>query len=254
MTDITFLSPRKDEAILTTHVEVLQRASRETGVINGNALAASTPAAMTVEVEAGRIKLSGEPLDVDADTAIITAADPTLPRIDILYRDESGDIQVVDGTPAVIVDTKGLSRWKSYTSPAPAADIPAGVILGAVYVGAAATSITASDIWMFGGGVGDLATTVGDPGVDSMPASEKAVRDAIDGCAPAAAGVTNGDTHDHDGGDGAQIDHTKLSNKGTNTHATIDSFISSKAQASGLSSLDAGGRVVQSPKLHAADH
>lgn len=30
--------------------------------------------------------------------------------------------------------------------------------------------------------------------------------------AVSAKGVTNGDSHDHDGGDGAQIDHTKLSN------------------------------------------
>lgn len=34
--------------------------------------------------------------------------------------------------------------------------------------------------------------------------------------------VTNGDSHDHSGGDGAQIDHTTLSNKGTNTHAALD--------------------------------
>jgi hypothetical protein len=35
-------------------------------------------------------------------------------------------------------------------------------------------------------------------------------------------GVTGGDAHDHYGGDGAQINHTTLSNIGTNTHATID--------------------------------
>lgn len=37
-----------------------------------------------------------------------------------------------------------------------------------------------------------------------------------------ARSVTNGDTHDHSGGDGAQINHTTLSNIGTNSHATID--------------------------------
>ena len=34
--------------------------------------------------------------------------------------------------------------------------------------------------------------------------------------------TTNGDDHNHSGGDGAQIDHTTLSNKGTNTHAALD--------------------------------
>ncbi|MBA7576184.1 hypothetical protein ES708_18021 [subsurface metagenome] len=40
--------------------------------------------------------------------------------------------------------------------------------------------------------------------------------------APAAEGVTNGDSHDHTGGAGAQIDHTDLSSIGANTHAAID--------------------------------
>jgi len=38
-------------------------------------------------------------------------------------------------------------------------------------------------------------------------------------------------------------DHTSLTSVGTNTHTTIDSFISSKAVANGLASLDAAGKV-----------
>ena len=44
-----------------------------------------------------------------------------------------------------------------------------------------------------------------------------------------AAGVTNGDSHDHNGGDGAQIAHGNLSDIGTNTHIAIDSHIASTA-------------------------
>ncbi|BBI30214.1 hypothetical protein QKT49_gp074 [Acanthamoeba castellanii medusavirus] len=40
-----------------------------------------------------------------------------------------------------------------------------------------------------------------------------------------------------------QVDHVNLANAGTNTHAQLDAFVSSKAQADGLASLDSGGQV-----------
>ena len=42
-------------------------------------------------------------------------------------------------------------------------------------------------------------------------------------------GVTNGDTHNHVGGDGGQIDHVDLSNIGTNTHSAIDIALAAAA-------------------------
>lgn len=218
MTDTDFLSPVVNQTILTSHIEAVSRASRETGIVNGNRLTASTPADMVVTIGAGRIKIAGTPSDVVEDTVTHDAAHATLPRIDIIYRDVAGAAQIAKGTPATIEDPKGLSDWKSYTSPLPPSSIPPGAIIGAVWIPAECTAITSEYIWMFAGGVGDLATSIRTPGSDAMPASEKAVRDVLAECAPAAKGVTNGDSHDHSGGDGAQIDHGSLGGRTDDDH------------------------------------
>ena len=219
LTDADFLAPTVNQCILTSHIEAVSRASRETGIINGNRLTASIPADMVVTIGAGRIKIAGTPADVAEDTVTLDAAHTTLPRIDIIYRDVTGDAKAAKGTPATIEDPKGLSDWKSYTSPLPPSSIPPGAIIGAVWIPAECTAITSEYIWMFAGGVGDLATSIGTPGTDAMPASEKAVRDVLAECAPASNGVTNGDSHDHSGGDGAQIDHGSLGGRTDDDHS-----------------------------------
>ena len=180
MTDTDFLSPVVNQTILTSHIEALSRAGRETGIINGNRLTASTPADMVVTIGAGRIKIAGTPADVAEDTVTLDAAHATLPRIDIIYRDAAGDAKAAKGTPATIEDPKGLSDWKSYTSPMPPSSIPPGAIIGAIWIPAECTAITSEYIWMFAGGVGDLATTVDSPGVDARAVSEKAIRACLD--------------------------------------------------------------------------
>jgi hypothetical protein len=52
--------------------------------------------------------------------------------------------------------------------------------------------------------------------------------------------VTNGDSHDHNGGDGAQINHTTLSNIGTNTHAQIDTHIASTLNPHSVTATQVG--------------
>jgi hypothetical protein len=47
--------------------------------------------------------------------------------------------------------------------------------------------------------------------------------------APIAKGVTNGDSHNHVGGDGATLSHAWLSSSGDHTHSEIDTFMDQSA-------------------------
>lgn len=57
--------------------------------------------------------------------------------------------------------------------------------------------------------------------------SASKINTELAGKAPSSEGVTNGNSHDHNGGDGATISHLNLSNVGTRTHTELDTHISS---------------------------
>lgn len=226
MANVGFLSPGTSEIVLAAHIEVLTRASAKTGVVNGNAITPTEPESMDLTVDAGRIRIAGTPDDVDLGTVSISSSHATLSRIDIIYRDVAGAVQVAAGAAAAIEDLKGLGNWRQYTSPAPPASIPPGAILGAVFVLAGVEAISAADIWEFAGPVDDLILAATNPGVDSAPLSEKAavatfVKVAEKGAASGVATLSAG--------------------------ALVNQDPASKGQASGVASLNASSKVVEDP-------
>ena len=94
-------------------------------------------------------------------------------------------------------------------------------------------------------GVGTITASFGANNLVISPAEYSMLDGAIIPLNTATGSITN---HAHTGNDGTtQVSHTNLTDRGTQTHTQIDTFIASKASASGVASLDANSLVVQNP-------
>jgi hypothetical protein len=102
----------------------------------------------------------------------------------------------------------------------------------------ASAAVDWSKVNKSGSNLTDIATrshtSLSDIGTTTHANIDTFISNAPTTYAPLANGVTNGNSHDHNGGDGGQIDHTTLSNKGTNTHSQIDTHISNTAGVHGV--------------------
>jgi len=103
-----------------------------------------------------------------------------------------------------------------------------------------------------GGGAGDMLKSVYDKNDDGIVDSA-ANADTVDSLhasafAAAAKGVTNGDSHDHSGGDGAQIDHGGLGGLGDDDHTQ---YLKADGTRALSADWDVGDRQVRAKTLYA---
>jgi len=259
MADIDYLKPIKGEVAHPIFLEILAKADEGYGVVSGIRLHQTEPPSMSLASDSGIVKFAWMKLPDSGDTILFDASHSTLSRIDAVYWNNG--LVIHKGDNQAIIDPKNNDNWKQYLSPVPKGGCPDGTILAMVFIEAGATAIYDEDIWMCAAPASDeprhnnaaeAAPTIDDDqtvgyGEGSRWIDKthlKAYR-----CLSAGDGAANWKqiwppkVADFEG----TIDHANLQNKGTNAHSAIDTFISSKAQASGLASLDGNSKVVQDP-------
>ena len=248
MATIGTISLAKGDILTTAHVYSQNRANDGYGIISGCDVHQKTVPGMGVTIDAGVVMYDGTYTTVTGGDVVIDAADATNPRFDIIYVNAVGTCLVAKGTAAAILPT-GETAFKKMTTPYPAASIPAGVILARIYVAAAVTTI-------LNAAIDDIAMVITQVPLNILTTRGDIPYRNANTWARLAKSATSG----HSLMQGADEpywgypDHTAIQNIGTNAHSVIDSFIASKAQASGLASLDGSSVCVQEPKLHAARH
>ena len=248
MATIGTISLAKGDILTTAHVYSQNRANDGYGIISGCDVHQKTVPGMGVTIDAGVVMYDGTYTTVAGGDVVIDAADATNPRFDIIYVNAAGACLVAKGTAAAILPT-GETAFKKMTTPYPTASIPAGVILARIYVAPAVTSI-------LNAAIDDIAMVITQVPLNILTARGDIPYRNANTWTRLAKSATSGHSlmQGVDEPYWGYPDHTTLANKGTNTHTTIDSFIASKAQASGLASLDSGSVCAQDPKVHATRH
>jgi len=146
MANVGNIRPGKGHQFTTAHVLSLSRADMGYHVISGcDVNQAGTPG-MSVVVDSGYVQagFGTARKSVTGGSVSITAADPTNPRIDVIYIDTTGSPGVYTGTAAISPSSK--TDFKEFSTPCPGSNIPPGVILALVHVGAGVISITNANI------------------------------------------------------------------------------------------------------------
>lgn len=147
MANVGTIQTAKGQQFTSAHVLSQSRGDSGYYVLSGCDVHQSSTPGMSVLVDAGYIQLgyAVARTTVSSTTVTITAADSTLPRLDVIYINTSGTPAVYTGTPTAI-SPSSKTDFKEMSTPAPGTTIPGGVILALVYVGAGVTSILNASI------------------------------------------------------------------------------------------------------------
>jgi len=147
MANVGTIQTAKGQQFTSAHVLSQSRGDSGYYVLSGCDVHQSSTPGMSVLVDAGYVQLgyAVAMTTVSSTTLTITAANPTLPRLDVIYINTSGTPAVYTGTPTAI-SPSSKTDFKEMSTPAPGTTIPGGVILALVYVGAGVTSILNASI------------------------------------------------------------------------------------------------------------
>lgn len=147
MANIGTIQTAKGQQFTSAHVLSQSRGDSGYYVLSGCDVNQSSTPGMSVLVDSGYIQLGYgvARTSITSSTVTIAAADPSLPRLDVIYINTSGTPSVYAGTPTAI-SPSSKTDFKEMSTPAPGTTIPGGIILALVYVGAGVTSILNASI------------------------------------------------------------------------------------------------------------